>query len=47
MPGRGWKARLSDLEGNTINAFVAGCDADRTLGVYNLTIALDLEATDE
>jgi hypothetical protein len=47
IPCRGWKARISDLRGNIINAFIAGCDADRTIGIYNMVIALDLEATDE
>ena len=45
-PGRGWKARITDLQGNTVNAFVAGCDPDRTLGIYNLVIALDVEAVE-
>jgi hypothetical protein len=45
MPGRGWKARISDLDGNTVNAFVQGNDPDRTLGIYNLVIGLDF--TDE
>ena len=47
VPGRGWRARLADLRGNTVNAFVAGCDADRTIGVYNLSLALDLEPEGE
>jgi hypothetical protein len=46
-PCRGWRARLIDLRGNTVNAFVSGCDADRTIGIYNLSVSLDLEAIDE
>jgi hypothetical protein len=47
QPGRGWKARFTDLEGNTVNAFVQGNDPDRTLGIYNLVIGLDLEDENE
>lgn len=47
IPGRGWKARITDLEGNTVNAFVQGNDPDRTIGIYNLVIGLDLENTNE
>ncbi|MDR2516418.1 MAG: hypothetical protein LBC88_03440 [Spirochaetaceae bacterium] len=42
VPCRGWKARLIDLRGNAVNVFVSGCDADRTIGIYNLSIALDM-----
>jgi hypothetical protein len=46
-PGRGWKARITDLQGNLVNAFVQGNDPDRTLGIYNLVIGLDLEGANE
>jgi hypothetical protein len=38
VPARGWQARI-----NNINLYVQGNDPDRTLGVYNLTMGLDLE----
>jgi hypothetical protein len=43
IPARGWKIRMSDLEGNTVNGFVQGVDPDRTIGIYNLVIGIDLE----
>ena len=47
VPGRGWRARITDLQGNTLDAYVEGNDPDRTLGIYNLVIGLDAEARDE
>jgi hypothetical protein len=43
MPERGWKAIITDLQGKLINLFVNGNDPDRTLGIYRLTMGLDLE----
>jgi hypothetical protein len=42
-PERGWRAVVSDLQGRTVKLFVTGNDPDRTLGVYRLTMGLDLE----
>lgn len=47
IPCRGWRARIMDLQGNALNAYVEGNDPDRTLGIYNLIIGLDTEAQDE
>ncbi|MDR2509248.1 MAG: hypothetical protein LBC77_01235 [Spirochaetaceae bacterium] len=47
VPGRGWRARITDLQGNTLGAYVEGNDPDRTLGIYNLVIGMDVEAQDE
>jgi hypothetical protein len=47
IPARGWKARLSDVNGNVIQAFVQGSSPDRTLGIYNLVIGLDVEVENE
>lgn len=47
VPGRGWRARITDSRGNTLDAYVEGNDPDRTLGIYNLVIGLDMEARDE
>jgi hypothetical protein len=46
-PARGWKARLTDLQGNSVDVYIAGCDPDGTMGVYNLTMSLDLEDEDD
>jgi hypothetical protein len=43
IPARGWQARVTDLNGNDISLYVQGVDPDRTLGLYNLTMGLDLE----
>jgi hypothetical protein len=43
IPERGWKAVITDLQGKIINLFVNGNDPDRTLGLYRLTMGLDLE----
>jgi hypothetical protein len=42
IPERGWKAIIDDTD-----LFIAGNDPDRTLGIYNITMALDLEGGDE
>jgi hypothetical protein len=45
-PVRGWRARLTD-KGKTLEVFVATCAPDRTLGIYNLTLSLNLGAADD
>jgi hypothetical protein len=36
-PARGWQARIKD-----VSLYVQGVSPDRTLGLYNLTLGLDL-----
>jgi hypothetical protein len=43
IPERGWKAIITDLQGKAIKLFVNGNDPDRTLGMYRLTMGLDVE----
>lgn len=47
VPCRGWRIRFTDLSGGTIDGYVEGCNPDRTLGVYNLVIGLDVEERGE
>jgi hypothetical protein len=46
IPERGWQARIA-LNGNAVSLYVQGNDPDRTLGLYNLTMGLDLEPLSE
>jgi hypothetical protein len=46
VPERGWQARIA-LNGNAVSLYVQGNDPDRTLGLYNLTMGLDLEPPPE
>jgi len=47
VPARGWRARLTDLRGETVECFVQGCDPDRTLGAWRLELGLSIEDDDE
>jgi hypothetical protein len=43
IPERGWKAIVKDLHDKETYLFVSGNDPDRTLGIYRLSMELDLE----
>lgn len=46
IPERGWRGRIIALDGVPVELFVAGCDPDRTVGVYHLVMSIDLEAAE-
>jgi hypothetical protein len=47
VPARGWRARVPGFNEETGELFVAGCDPDRTLGVYHFVMALDPDGEEE
>jgi hypothetical protein len=43
IPSRGWKARLTGIDGKELTLFIQRNEPDRTLGVYRLTLGLTLQ----
>ena len=41
-PARGWKARVTELDGKVTTLFVNRVEADKTIGLFRLTLGLRL-----
>ena len=47
IPERGWKARVTGLEGKELVLFVQRNEADRTIGLCRLALGLQLKETED